>query len=342
MASMLPNVNMQSRNSHHVFSIELNAKEYSLKWHDEDSIVSGQSKFNSDEAVASFQNAVDNNKRLLVHSCDLRIASTLILKKEINLPLATEENIANVIAYEIDRYTPFKKDDVYFGVKIKERDRKEKKITVLLSVIRKSVLDDVSEFAKECELSIDDIYSVDDTEDEKISFVGFLGNQQQNKKKNSVGKFLLVMACILSITALLLPIGKNYWIGQQLQEKLSAKDGEIAEVKELLTKYKSMKGNVELVERLSLNNTKVVKLLNDLTTIIPNDTSLNRFSLEEGVVRIQGLSSGASKLIPLLDSSENFSEVKFVAPVTQSGDSDKEKFTIEIKLQLLGHDNAAE
>ncbi len=341
LATMLPNVNMQSGGDHHDFSIELNAKEYILNWRDEDNVVSSQSKFNSDEAITLFQDAVNLDKKLLVHSCDLHINSKLILKKEISLPLATEENIENVIAYEIDRYTPFKKDDIYFSVQIKERDRKGKKITVLLSVVRKDLLDGVAKFAKACEFSIDDVYSIEATGDEKISFVGFLENQQQNKKENTVGKFLLIMAAILSITALIYPIGKNYWIGYQLQEELMAKDSEITEVKELLAKYKSARGDVELVEQLSLNNIKVVKLLNDLTAIIPNDTSLNRLSLENGVVRIQGLSSAASKLIPLLDSSEKFSEVKFVAPVTQSGDSNKEKFTIEIKLQLPGQEYAA-
>ncbi len=341
LAGMLPNVDMRSNNNQHVFSVELNAKDYILQWREENNVVSSQSKFTSEEAASLFNKSIGRNKNLLVHSCDLRIASKLILKKEISLPIATEENIENVIAYEIDRYTPFKKDDVYYSVQIKERDKKEKKIIVLLRVIRKSLLDDVSKFAKDCELSIDDIYCLEEEGEEKISFVGFSGNQQHKKNKNSVGKFLLMLAIILSLVALIFPIGKNYWIGMQLEEQLNAKEGEITEVKQLLAEYKSIKGNVELVEQLSLNNIKVVRLLNDLTAIIPDDTSLNRFSLEEDVVRIQGLSSSASKLIPLLDSSEKFSEVRFAAPVTQNAETGKEKFTIEIRLQSSSQNNAA-
>ncbi|MFK8026540.1 MAG: PilN domain-containing protein [Gammaproteobacteria bacterium] len=338
LAGMLPNLNIQSGSNSQVFSIELSMNGYQLNWHEADKQVASQSKFDSSDAVKKFNDVVGNDKNLSVSSCTLRIASHLILSKEISLPSATEENLENVIAYEIDRYTPFKKEDVYFSVQVKDRDKKEKKINVLLNVVKKSLLDDVLKFAESCDLSIDNVFNADN--DERIYFVDFLGNQQQNKKKNSLDRFLLIAMVILFITALALPIGKNYWVGKQLQERFTAKESEIAEVKELLAEYKAVKNNAELVEQLSLNNIKVMKLLNDLTKIIPNDTSLNRLSMEDGVVRIQGLSSEASKLLPLLDSANNFSAVRFVAPVSQSGDSNKEKFTIEIKLLQIGENHA--
>lgn len=340
LAGMLPNMDIQSGNNSQVFSIELTANGYQLNWHEANKLITSQSKFFSDDAIKHFNDVVSSDKKFTVNTCNLRIAKHLILSKEISLPSATEENLENVIAYEIDRYTPFKKEDVYFSVQVKDRDKKQKKINVLLNVVKKNLLDDVLKFAKACNLSINNVFNA--SNDEKIYFVDFLDNQQQNKKKNTIDKFLLISMVILLFAALIFPIGKNYWIGQQFQERLTAKGGEIADVKELLAEYKAAKNNAKLLEQLSLNSIKVVKLLNDLTEIIPDDTSLNRFTMEDGVVRIQGLSSEASKLLPLLDSANDFSEVRFVAPVSQSGDSNKEKFTIEIKLLQIGKNDADE
>ncbi len=230
LAGMLPNLNIQSGSNSQVFSIELSMNGYQLNWHEADKQVASQSKFDSSDAVKKFNDVVGNDKNLSVSSCTLRIASHLILSKEISLPSATEENLENVIAYEIDRYTPFKKEDVYFSVQVKDRDKKEKKINVLLNVVKKSLLDDVLKFAESCDLSIDNVFNADN--DERIYFVDFLGNQQQNKKKNSLDRFLLIAMVILFITALALPIGKNYWVGKQLQERFTAKESEIAEGKE--------------------------------------------------------------------------------------------------------------
>ena len=339
LASMLPSVNVPSINSgSHELSLELTDKEFTFSWPNKDVTESKKNKFTSSEAVSSYRNIINQDGKLATNSCDLRIAEKLILQKEITLPLATEENLENVISYEIDRYTPFKKDDVYFNVNVKERDKKEKKIIVILSVIRRRILDEVLEFSKACDISVGEIYRVGNGEEEKINFIGFLGDVNPSSKSSSANKLLWLLVALLMAGALIMPIAKNYLIGQKLNNELTIMQGEMTEARELLAQFKNAKNNVSMVEKLNLNNTKVIKLLNDVSKIIPDDTSLSRFALEEGVVRIQGISDSASKLIPLLDASENFDEVRFVAPVTQSGDSGKEKFTIEIKLS--GNANA--
>ena len=333
LASMLPSVNVPSMNPNsHDLSLELYNREYALSWPNKDVTKKSNAKFSADDAIASYQSSTEHDVKLKVNSCDLRISHKLILQKEITLPLATEENLENVISYEIDRYTPFKKEDVYFNVRVKERDKKEKKIYVILSVIKKHILDDVLEFSKACDLSVGDIFRVEDSGEEKINFTGFLGSLNSTSKSSASIKWLWWITILLAICALIMPIAKNYWLGQQLNEELAVMEGEVKDVRELLAQYKDVKNNVSLVEKLNVNNTKVIKLLNDLTKIIPDDTSLNRLSLEEGIVRIQGLSDAASRLIPMLDASDEFVDVRFVAPVTRDGTSGKEKFTIEIAL----------
>jgi hypothetical protein len=52
----------------------------------------------------------------------LRLAGRSVLVRDLTLPGAAEENLAQVLRYEMDRYTPFKADSVYHGFQVLGRD----------------------------------------------------------------------------------------------------------------------------------------------------------------------------------------------------------------------------
>jgi general secretion pathway protein L len=324
--------------------IKLNREQCLLTWSGGERAIDCGKKFISAQVVEEYDKLVEDDKKLKISSCDLQISEKMILRRTVTLPLATEENIENVVAYEIDKYTPFNNDDIYFDVKIQKRDKTEKKLTVLLSVIKKQALEEIVEFAQASELSINNVYITDSTDNEiieELSFVGGVGGRDQQRQKISANKYLVILFLFLSLCALVIPIAKNYWIAQQYEVRILEAREEAAEVRELQSVYQSMRADAKRVSRLNGDNIRLIDLLNELTKIIPDDTSLSRFSLEDDVIRIQGVSLSASELISILDSSNSFSEVKFVAPVTQNSDTGKENFTIEIKLNTGKYDNAS-
>jgi general secretion pathway protein L len=137
------------------------------------------------------------------------------------------------------------------------------------------------------------------------------------------------------LIAAILPIAKNYWIASQYRSDIQAMSSEVMELKELRSEFQAVRKKAEQARQLSSKNISLIELLDELTKIIPDDTSLARFSVDENIVRIQGSSTSASKLIAILDASEDFNEVDFVAPVTKNTETDKDNFTIQIKLNLF-------
>jgi general secretion pathway protein L len=67
----------------------------------------------------------------------LGIPGSKVIFKRITLPAPTEENLKDVLGYEMDRYTPFALEDVYFDYKIVTRDEANDSIQVLLMVVKK-------------------------------------------------------------------------------------------------------------------------------------------------------------------------------------------------------------
>ena len=45
-----------------------------------------------------------------------------VLRRRVTLPLATEENLRQVISFDLDRQTPFNAANAFFDVKIESRD----------------------------------------------------------------------------------------------------------------------------------------------------------------------------------------------------------------------------
>jgi len=76
----------------------------------------------------------------------------------------------------------------------------------------------------------------------------------------------------------------------------------------------------------------VIKIIDELTQLVPDDTWLTRFSILKGEIQLQGESNTASSMIPVIESSNNFTEARFRSPVTRNNISNKDKFNLTAKL----------
>jgi len=74
----------------------------------------------------------------------------------------------------------------------------------------------------------------------------------------------------------------------------------------------------------------VIKILNTLSILIKDDTSLSYAQYSEGHLQIQGESPAASGLLADLEESELFANARFASPVTQDRVSNLERFQITI------------
>ena len=58
-----------------------------------------------------------------------------------SLPIAAEDNLRQVLAFEMDRQTPFKADQVYFDYRLGEREAAARNLQVELIVVPRAPLD---------------------------------------------------------------------------------------------------------------------------------------------------------------------------------------------------------
>ena len=274
---------------------------------------------------------------------DIQINETEVLTRQISLPANTEENLYEVIQYEMDRYTPFSKEDVYCDYRIEERIKDKQLIKVLLIVVRKEILNPVVNAIEGSGVHLQSIDVIDAQNPERsLHNVRLLRSYADigKSKKSSVKWLLGALAGLLLLTSIT-PLIINYIHIQKLSDELAGLEKTVQKVKQLQNEHTKMRDQVGYLVDIKEKNPSIIELLNLLTRSVPDHTYVNRLSLEGGLLSIQGLSASASELIPIIDQMGMFDDIRFAAPVTQSGGDGSERFSITAQIQIRAPDNSS-
>jgi len=65
----------------------------------------------------------------------LCLPSDSVLQCQVSLPLAVQENLREVVGFEMERFTAFRADEVYYSCRLMHVDRAEKRIAVRLIAV---------------------------------------------------------------------------------------------------------------------------------------------------------------------------------------------------------------
>ena len=71
------------------------------------------------------------------------LAPRASLRKTLTLPAALEDNLHQALAYDLDRHTPFKADELYFDAAVVDRDTARNTLRVDLVAARRALVDPI-------------------------------------------------------------------------------------------------------------------------------------------------------------------------------------------------------
>lgn len=177
--------------------------------------------------------------------------------------------------------------------------------------------------------------------------INFIPPALRPKKKISREK---LSALALAIFFIVLTAGGGVMTMERLEQRYSKISAELDEVRakaSQIERLKSQAESIELfsstIEELRIGDISKLKILEELTRIIPQDSWLTEFEYKAdgSRVTISGFSVSASKLIPYIESSPMFEEAKFTSPITTDrGQGNMERFRIETKISRMKKDSA--
>lgn len=283
------------------------------------------------------QKVLSNDNRFKDAIFILRLSHHEVLSKTLNLPLAAQANVSQVVRYELDRYSPFQADQVYFATRIESIDTEVAQLIVQLIFMPRKLLEALYADCKMLGISLDFVEAENFPNDlqQLHCLYNLLPPHLQPKIANTPRRIIagLVMSLVFLIVAsLTLPVWLEYQAVENLQTKIAKIDKEVKAVKTLQAEMDVMREENQVLINDKTATPNVVAILNEISVLMKDDSWLSYLQYSEGQVQLQGESPKASNLLTDLEASDYFAKVNFASPVTQDKASGMERFQISAEI----------
>lgn len=271
----------------------------------------------------------------------LRLNSQQAIKKTIYLPTAAaKENIQQVIAFEMNKYTPFDSEQVYFAVRSLEKEGNGQ-IKVEIVLTPKETLDAIYLQLNGAEI-YPDIVDYDELANDfeaDLTTYNLLPEWERpvkNKIVQTITWLLGFTLIALIVAVLVFPVWHEAQMVDVLKQEIRILEKDTRFVRGQQLEIDRVFDETEQLINVKAGSPVMIELLNELSQLIGNDTWLKHLKLKDGRLQIQGQSSTAEVLIGILEKSPFFSNVRFVSPLTQDKRTGLERFQISMETKVNG------
>ncbi len=265
----------------------------------------------------------------------VRLSARQSLSKTLALPIEAEENLREVLGYEMERHTPFKLDQVYYDYEVIDRQADVRRLRVKLTVIPRPALDQVMHTVVQCGLQ-PAVVTIAEAAGPGADVcaspaINLLPESQRPSRAGSwnlLNRGLAVSAVVLLIVMSAVPLLRHRTAISDLETRVAAIKKEADAVGSLEDRIDQLVSESRFVVDKKQQSPVVIDVLHELTLVLPDNTWLQRFEVKGAKLDIRGESSAASALIGLIEASKVFRNATFSSPVVRDPRSNSERFQI--------------
>lgn len=267
----------------------------------------------------------------------VRFSPVDFLIRRIDLPSAARSDIAKVLDLELERTTPFRHSDIYTAHFIDEEDTGENgNLAVHQVIVKRETVDRAVECLADEGLSA---HFADCWNHEKTAAlpIDLLAPSQTGHSASTGGDTRVATLAVLSIALAAIAIGVLFARYENALNEVSAATtiarNEAGKIRQIVSHSQALSAQTETLKRLHRNRVHSVKILEELSVIIPDTVWLSDMRLDAGAIELTGYADSAAPLIPLLENSALFDQAVLTAPVMLDTRRDKERFSLKVQLK---------
>lgn len=264
------------------------------------------------------------------HPLSILLPSDWVLNRTVALPAAAQENLRQVIGFELDRFTPFSAAQVYFDYQLNTRDGDADMLSVDVALAPRKRVDGWLEALRSAGIAVDTLSAAGLWDDANLLPPEL--RPRLNLKRLAQRMLPVTLVIVLLGAAMALPLWQKREIAIAMQSREAALRGKAQEVIKLRENVDKEIKSLEKIRDQWQAFPPVLDVLQVLTKLLPDDTSLQRMEVKGNTLTINGTSSSASSLIGLLQESPAFDAPHFLSPVTQQ--RGKEVFNLSARINM--------
>jgi len=309
---------------------------------------------NPDEVTAAGRGAVAALARVTGNSGTVPVTLALpqraVLRKQLVLPLAVEENLRQVVGYDLDRHTPFKAEELYFDAVPVERDPARGTLRVELASVLRSVVDPLIARAESFGAAVVAI-AADGAQRTGAMPLNLLPPERRPARGPwRRWQFWVPLAVLVAVAlaATVLPVWQKREYVISLSALADRARAQAAVSETLRAELDRQVGDYNFALERKFGYPPTVQVIDDVSRIMPDDTWLTQLELRttrgKDIARelsLRGESANAGRLVTVLEDSKLFTQAAPRSPTTKIQPGPGELFDVGAQLKPLPPPSAA-
>jgi len=260
----------------------------------------------------------------------IALPASQVLRKMITLPAAAEENLEQVLAYDLDRHTPFKPDEVYFDALVVGRDPAKNSIRVDWTAALKTIVDQARRRAEDWGAALVGVTpeSPQGAAALKRAMLNFIPKAERSDTSTWRRPGIWVPVALLvavALAAVALPLWQKRGYAIALGTLADQARTQAVAASALREQLERLTGDYNFALQRKYAFPSAVQVVEDVTKLLPDDTWLTQFEVKSTgkgkdahrEILLRGESANAGRLISLLEDSKLFEQAAPRSPTTK-------------------------
>ena len=268
-----------------------------------------------------------------------------VLRKSIVLPAAVEPNLRQTLAYDLDRHTPFKAEELYFDVAVVGRNPEKKEIRVDLVSCRKAVVDIALRHATAWGVAVAAVVPEPPATAAR-SRLNLLPHEARSSR--AVWKrwqFWLPMGLVaaVALAAIAIPLWQKREYVIALNALAGDAQAQAALSNALRTELETKVGDYNFALERKYAYPSAFRVVDEVSRVLPDDTWLTQFEMKsiakgkemQREILVRGETANAGRLVQLVEESPLFAQTAPRSPTTKIQPGPGEVFDLGAQLKPL-------
>lgn len=254
-----------------------------------------------------------------------------VLRRRLTLPAAAESRLRDVLAHELDRQTPFSADQVSFEGRVLSRDPAQQQVQVELLVLPRARLE--SELQALGPLA-GLLAGVDVVEaDGRRLGLDLLPAGRRDRRADPgrrLNAALAGIAAVALLATLLLTLHNRSLALESLRADVAAANTEARQARLARNQLQARVQAANFLAARQASRPTMLEVLDELSRRIPDDTTIDKMTLDQGKLVLVGQSRGAPALVGLLQASPLLARPALSGAVQADPRTGRDRFTLAV------------
>lgn len=265
-------------------------------------------------------------KKQLTQDSDLilQVADEVVLSKPIGFPAAVADNLRQTLLYEMDKHTPFAKEDVLFDVDIEHRQ--ETTIQARLYILHRNQVASILAAFEQTKIRFDQICTRGD------SSINLLPQALRRRRAVLPRRNLLLGILWLLLLAVVFaaPLYFKRSTAIKLEQQMAVLSAQAEGEGELWEKRDTDEQTIlAFIDAYPMPFSQIYEELNKR---LPDDTWVNNLVYQNGKIVIRGEGKDVAGLIALINASPLFKNARIRSPIVKAHTARKEIYHISFEI----------